>query len=329
MMAFVVLESLHGSVPFSFQPPDAVMAANPTPTNDDQLMVRVHDMVRGCQELETVIGIKQNTAEKMQAALDAAKAAKFEVGRLKKDRADRRTDFREMDREAELVLGRCRLRLVMLFGVAYSSAWDAAGFPNRSTMVPEVYAERLSLLAQLAGYFASHPEHESVDMGATAEICLATRQMLTADRGTVTQTKVQLRQAVMAKNATMKTLRKRMRGLIRELDILLAPDDSRWRMFGLHVPAHEPVPASVGKVTLTALNPGMAEASWEAVPHATRYQVQSRPLGGNEFAPVETVHDTKALLSDLPSGQMIEVRVIAANEQGEASPGPSTAIAVP
>ena len=64
-------------------PPDAAIAANPTPTNDAVLLARCHDLISGCEALEAEVGIKQNTAAVMQAAWDAANAAQAEVGQVK------------------------------------------------------------------------------------------------------------------------------------------------------------------------------------------------------------------------------------------------------
>lgn len=304
------------------------MAANPTPTNDHVLLARCHDLIRGCEALETEIGIKQNTAAKMQAAHDAAKAALLEVGRLKTERGKRRKDLRDRDREGEVVIGRCRLRLAMLFGNGYSAQWEAAGFHDRSTMVPEVFAKRLSLLSSLSLYFEQRPEHQSTDMQATAAVCHATFEALSDARSAVNHNKGVLRTAVVAKNAAFKKLRQKMRGLIWELGILLAADDPRWRRFGLNVPASEPMPQPVAEVTLTALGGGRVEVRWPPAPHATRYRVQMRVMGANEFATVSTVHDTETLLKELPPGEFIEMRVIAANQLDEANPSPVAMVVV-
>jgi hypothetical protein len=105
--------------------------------------------------------------------------------------------------------------------------WAAAGFPDRSTMVPEAFAKRRSLLAQLAGYFLANPQHQSVDMEARAEICHATHEALSDARSAVNHNKAELRTAVMAKNKALAALRQRMRGLIEELSIVLSDDDAR------------------------------------------------------------------------------------------------------
>ena len=47
------------------------MAANPTPTSDPVLMARCQDMLAGCLALEAELGVKQNTAAKLAADIQA------------------------------------------------------------------------------------------------------------------------------------------------------------------------------------------------------------------------------------------------------------------
>lgn len=285
-------------------------------------------MLAGCQALEVAVGVKQNTADKLQADLQAVRDTLAEVGRCKTALARRREEFRARDREGELELGRCRLRLAALFGSVFNAQWEAAGFSDRSTMVPEVFAKRMSLLEQLRLYFTAHPEHESVDMQATAAIVAATREALSGARSAVTHAEVVLRQAVMAKEKALVQLRRRMRALIRELDILMAPDDARWKSFGLKMPASGTSPEPVKRVTAEVLGQGRVLLTWPTAPHATRYRVQMREMGHAEFVFVATVHDTQWLMETPGLGGFIEIRVIAANEVDEVAPSPVTSVAV-
>lgn len=278
--------------------------------------------------LQEEVGVKQNTADKMEADLQAVTSVLAEVVRCKTELAKRREEFRNRDREGELVLGRCRLRLVALFGVGFSSNWEAVGFPDKSTMVPEVFAKRLDLLEQLRLYFTDHPEHESRSMQATAANCAGMHGVLTQARSAVNQAEVRLRQAVIAKDEALVQLRRRMRGLIRELDMVMEPDDPRWKVFGLNIPASGTSPEPVSQVKAEVLGQGRVLLTWPAAPHATRYQVQMREMGHTEFAPLATVHEPEWLLEKDGLGGFIEVRVIAANEVEEVAPSPVTSVAV-
>ncbi len=304
------------------------MATNPTPTNDAEMLALYGKLVQGCVELEGEIGINQTPVVSLQELLISAHAALTEVEKQKAERSTLRKELRDWDQESERVLSRCRLRLAALFGNGFSEQWQAAGFPDQSTMVPEVFAKRLALLAQLSAYFTANPEHESQDMRATTAICEMTHQSLSGVRALVDHHKSILQNAVQKKNATLKQVRKCLRSLIDELALLLTEDDVRWRRFGLNPPAGEPLPEPVDKVLLTPLGQGTLQAKWSPALHALRYHVQMRVMGFGDFATLTTLPETEILLQDLPPGEFIEVRVIAANTQEESAPCPASAVLV-
>jgi hypothetical protein len=137
-----------------------------------------------------------------------------------------------------------------------------------------------------------------------------------------------LRIAVVAKNKALKKLRKSWRSLIRELWLLLPPNDARWLRFGLKLPARLPMPQPVEQVMLEATGQGKVFVQWPPAPHATRYRVQWRRMDEAEFINAATVHEPKAWLHDLLPGESIEVRVIAANKAREVAPSPVATVVV-
>ncbi len=304
------------------------MAANPTPTSNPVLLARCRDMAAGCAALEGELGIKQWTAEKMEERIAAAAAADYGAGEAHGNMAERRRTLREAEKAGRQRITACRLRLTVVFGGAWSVQWAAAGFPDRKTMVPERHGLRLVLLGGLADYFKAHPEHASEDMGATEEACRAAHEALSDARSAVNGIKSGRRSSVADKRAAYKALRQAMRGLIQELSLLLSDDDARWLRFGLRIPARTTAPGAVRRVKLTALGGGNVQALWPAAPRATRYRVQIRLEGAADFTDAATVHGTEKMLTGLPPGQRLEVRIIAANEADEAAPCPPAAVTV-
>ncbi len=295
------------------------MAANPTPTSDPVLMARVSDMARACAGHGEEIGLKINTGPVMEEALQTVREALAEVGERKKTRGDRRKALREADAEGRRTLGRCRLRLVMFYGPTFNARWDAAGFPDRSTQVPESQAKRAALLSHLAGWFGGHPELESTDMQATAAACAAAKTAYQAARAAVNHGRTELRAAVKAKNQAVRKLRTRFRSLIDELTILLAEDDPRWRLFGLHPPAQLPAPRPVPSAQAERLADGGWLVSWKRGRHARRYRVQLQRPDGASPENLVTVRGFEVTLPprDFPPGGVLQI--IAANDAGEAA----------
>lgn len=296
------------------------MAANPTPTSDAVLMARLTDMARACAEHGEALGLKINTGSVMEAALEATRDALAEVGRLKSVRGERRKGLREADMAAERTLGRCRLRLVMFYGQNFNAQWDAAGFQDRSTQVPESQAKRSSLLSHLAGWFRLNPALESTDMQATATTCEAAHAAYQAAHTAVNRSKTELRVAVKTKDTAMRKLRDRFRSVIEELTVLLAADDARWRWFGLHVPAQLSTPRPVPSAQVEKLPAGDWLVTWQRGTHATRYRVQLQRPGETTFENLATVHDLEVTLPPMnfPPGSVLQI--IAANDAGEALP---------
>jgi len=296
------------------------MAANPTPTSDSVLLARLTDMARACAEHGEEIGLKINTGVVMAAALQATKEALVEVGKRKQARGERRKALREADVAAERTLGRCRLRLVMFYGQNFNVQWDAAGFPDHSTQVPESQAQRSALLSHLVGWFQSNPALESTDMQATATTCEAAHAAYQAAHTAVNRSKTELRVAVKTKDMAMRMLRDRFRSVIGELTVLLAADDARWRWFGLQVPAQLSTPRPVPAAQVEKLAAGDWRVTWQRGTHATRYRVQLQRPGETTFENLATVHGFEITLPpmDLLPGSVLQI--IAANEAGEASP---------
>lgn len=297
------------------------MAANPTPTNPSELLAALMDMARACAAHGDAMGLKINTGPVMEAAVKQAQDTQAEAGRWKAERGAARRAFLDADAESKRTLGRCRLRLVMFYGPTFNVSWDAAGFPDSSTQVPESQDKRAGLLTRLAGWFGAKPELESADMQATAVACTAAFESLRHARREVLRTEIGLAAAVQAKDEALEHLRTRYRSVISELHVLLAEDDARWRLFGLNEPAKLTAPDPVPAAKAEKLPTGAWLLTWERARHARRYRVQMRRPGSDSWEHLQTVHRLEILVQDLPTDLSAPAfQIIAANDAGEAAP---------
>lgn len=234
-----------------------IMAGNPTPDDDAVLLALAEDLADGCAAHEVTIGIKQNTEAVLRAAIAAVVAAKQVLGAANDLVSGRSVTLAAADDAGAVVIRNCRLRLIKVFGgQAYSAGWQEAGFPDGSTAVPASRNARFSLLATLAAYFTAHPTAESADMEATAAICTAAHTAISDARASLNAGESDQTTAEKAEDAALRTLRKRVRGLIDELGTLLADDDGRYEAFGLNIPATPVAPVAIASLTLTALGGG-------------------------------------------------------------------------
>ncbi|MBL9142865.1 MAG: hypothetical protein JNM99_04205 [Verrucomicrobiaceae bacterium] len=305
------------------------MASNPTPDNSDMLRALADRMADGCHTHEVAINILQNKEAAIRAAIAALVAADLALG-IKKHAVSQAYEALQAADEAGLtVLTNCKLRLGQKLGQRWSAAWEPTGFPSGSTAVPRTQDERFALLAALKAYFTAVPANESAEMEATAAACDAAVTALSDARQAVADAEVQQTTAFDARSVAIDGLRKRVRGLINELETLIAVDDPRWEAFGLNIPANPSAPEPVGILTAAALGNGRIEVSYDYATRATRFRVESLIIGvDTEWQTKASAKDLEVILKGYTAGQQVKVRVVSANEGGEAAPSPEVTVAV-
>ena len=256
------------------------MASNPTPDDDDVLIALTEDLADGCHLHEAAIGIKQNTEAVMRAAGTAASAAKMAIGAANGLVDQKYNLLQAADAAVTVVLKNCRLRLVKVLGSQYNSGWQEAGWPNQSTAIPDSQDQRFTLTGSLDLYFTAHPTAASVDMEATAAICHTAHESVSTARLAVNSAESAQTEAKKTDIATIKTLRKRVRGLIDELGTLVADDDGRYEAFGLTIPANPNAPEGIASLTLTAMGGGKVFAEWSYATRMTGTRLMLKRVGG-------------------------------------------------
>lgn len=305
------------------------MASNPTPDDDQILKALAEDLADGCQQHELAIGIKQNTEAVMRAAITALDAAKLARGQAE-TLVDTRHDAHQVaDTAGREVLKNCRLRLVKLFGTQYNNQWQTAGWPDGSTAIPTTQDMRFSLLGSLNVYFTAVPASESADMEATAAICAAAHTTISDARNALNNAETAQDSALADEKAAIRTLRKRVRGLIDEMGTLMADDDIRYRDFGLNVPANPSAPEGIESLTGTAPGGGKIHLAWSYATRMTGTRLRTKRAGIDEdYIPAGTADGLEKTLSGFEPGQTVEIIAIAYNDGGDAPPSPAATVVV-
>ena len=305
------------------------MSNNPTPDNNDILRALADRLADGCHTHEVSIGIAQNTEVKIRAAIAALAAAELQVG-LKKAAVSAAYDVLQTADDAGMeVLAHCKLRLAQKLGQRWSAAWEPTGFPGQSTAVPTTMDPRFTLLGDLKAYFTAVPANASTDMGATAALCDAAWTALSNARQAVADAESAQTTAMNVRRDAVDPLRKRVRGLINELEGLIADDDPRWEAFGLNIPANPSAPETVASVTAAALGNGRIEVSWDYATRAVRFRVETFITAVDlEWQGKGSFKDLEAILKGFTAGQVVKVRVIAGNDGGDAGPSPEASVTV-
>jgi hypothetical protein len=305
------------------------MASNPTPDNNDILRALADRMADGCHTHEVSMGIKQNTEAVLVAATTALDTAETQVGMKKLGVDEAYAALEVADEAGSTTLTNCKLRLAQKLGQRWSAAWEPTGFPNQSTGVPKTQDERFTLLKDLKNYFAEVPANESAEMGATAAICNAAWTALSTARQGVADAEYAQTMAFEARTTAGDALRKRVRGLITELETLISDEDPRWEAFGLNIPANPTAPEPVASVTVTPATNHRLEVSWPYAVRATRYRIEKKVAGVDaDFTNAASAKDLEVILKGFTAGQSVEVRVVATNDGGSAAPSPSATAVV-
>ena len=305
------------------------MSSNPTPDNNDILRALADRIADGCHQHEVAIGIKQNTEAATRANITALAQAELQTG-LKKAALSAAFDaLKAADEAGEAVLIACKLRLQLMLGQRWSAAWEPTGFPTRSVAVPDSQDERFTLLDSLKNYFTEVPAHESADMGATAALCATAWTNLSNARQAVANAESAQTTAFANRTAAETALRKRVRGLIEELEKLISDDDPRWEDFGLNIPANPSAPEPVASLTLTPASANRIEVNWPYAVRALRYIIEIFIVGvDTEWRTAVNAKDLTAILKGFTAGQTVKVRIVAANDGGNAAPSPEAEVVV-
>jgi hypothetical protein len=306
------------------------MATNPTPDDDDVVISLTEELADGCHVHEVSLGIKAQTEAVMRAALLGAKTALMGLGAAKVLRDQKEGLLETADAAGTVVLKNCRMRMVKLYGPKFDANWEAAGWPSQSTAVPENEDERFTLLGAMDLYLTANPGAESEAFDTTAALCHTAHEAVSDARGALNVAESAVTTAKKTTlPAAMRTLRKRVRGLIVELGNLLAEDDPRWEEFGLNIPANPSAPEAIDDLTLTALGGAKAFAQWPYASRMTGTRIMLKRIGvDDEPVSAGTVGGLEKMLPGLTVGQTIEVFVIAYNDGGDAPPSPTKSVVV-
>jgi hypothetical protein len=305
------------------------MASNPTPDDPDVLRALADRMADGCNQFEVILGIKQNMEAVMRAAINGLSLAETDLGLKKQATANAYVVLQTADDAGHVLLTSCKLRLATKYGQRWSADWEPTGFPDQSTTVPRTQDKRFTLLNALKNYFTVKPADEAADVGVTAAACDAQWSVISTARQGVANAESAQTTSFNARGAAVETLRKRVRGLIDELTLLLAADDARWENFGLNMPANPSTPEPVTSMTASALGSGRIEVGYPYATRATSYRIENFILGvSDDWAGVKIVKDLETILTGYTAGQTVKLRVVARNEGGDAQPCPEVTVVV-
>ena len=134
------------------------------------------------------------------------------------------------------------------------------------------------------------------------------------------------------KTSAMKALRKRVRGLINELEEILADDDPRWETFGLNIPANPSAPEGIASLTATAAGGGKIHLMWSYATRMVSTRILTKRTTGTEidddFVSAGTTGGLEKTLEGFVAGVIVLVKVIPYNDGGDGPESPTATVTV-
>ena len=222
-------------------------------------------------------------------------------------------------------------------GKKAGSGWEAAGFPAGSTAIPRNHEARDALLNAASAYLSLHPDYETSQPqknGPALAITSAQAAALHEDMGAA-QTLIDQREqaqaaAKLVRDADVEALYQEVSATIDELRDLLAPDDTRWELFGLNIPANPSPPEGVASLTLLPAGTGRLLAQWPYAVRAEYYRLFLKRLGmDDEPVNIADPRDLEHTLKNLEPGTTVEVHIVPMNEAGPGPASPTVSAVVP
>ena len=222
-------------------------------------------------------------------------------------------------------------------GKSANAGWQAAGFEQGSTAVPRTHNARASLVTAARAYLAAHSTYETTlphgpsdTLPITAARALQLQTDLTAAFALIDTRDAEQAACKATRDADQAALFDEVSMTIAELRDELEPDDVRWELFGLNIPANPNPPEAVASLELTAAGAGRVLFSWIYAVRAEYYRVFLKRVGVDaEFINVDDASDLEYIAKNLAPGSSIEGYVVPVNDGGEGPASPTVAFTLP
>lgn len=302
------------------------MAENITYKPLPALLTSAGDAATAAAELQLTVPLLQNPEPKIRLDIAALVAAINLYEQAKSGASARRVTMHEM---ADLALERLTLARDVfkpILGSQFGPAWQGLGMPD-SLSFPRSADELQPIIGLYKTFLVNNPERENEDLLITATAFDTLYTNLDAARNAVTAQDLVVDSTKIVRDEKAALLRKRMRSLVDELNMLLGPLDPRWKRYGFNMPGALETPDVPTDLTVILIGPNAAAMKWSASPRADYYRVWQKVHGSPEDpVPVGSPADLDFTIENLPANTALEISVSAVNNGGESALSPSFTI---
>ncbi len=290
---------------------------NEIPDQIPVLLTLAGDAADGAGLHEAGIPLLQNTQANISADITPLVDAIMAYGTGKNLLATRRATVETVLEDSRLFLTLSRDNFKPTLGYEYNQNWDLTGLIG-SLKVPRTDAETLPVLSSFKEFLAANPTMEVAAKNITATRADQLFTQLKAARSAVNAQESVVAALLTDRDLKAKKLRKRIRGLIEELNQTIDELDDRWLAFGLNKPGAQQTPDLVTDVVAMLIGPTAVALKWDTTARAEYYHVFKRVQGVDEdYVLVGSPADLDFTIENLPSGKQIDIVVSAVNNGGE------------
>ncbi|MDB6025358.1 MAG: hypothetical protein JWM68_1581 [Verrucomicrobiales bacterium] len=314
---FSVFSSAPGRCAYSKKEKDNVME-NPVATSIPDVMASAAKMKSAAENPDLGVPLVVNTAVNIGTDADALTTTRNNHEQGKVVLANSRAVLLSIIITVRVFLALGRDMMKPFFGNLYTEAFDILGFSNGKLQVPFTAEELLPMLQAYKAFYVANPLRENVPSNLTAAQAQVLYDQLNVASNNVSFKRAQVLGLKDVRDGATVQLRKRIRDVIKELEMRLDPLDSRWIAFGLNRPGAQETPDGVGQLTAVLIGPNAAALKWPAPARAEFYHVFRRIQGVDaEMVLIGSPADLDFNIENLPSNAHVDLAVAAVNSGGE------------
>ena len=295
------------------------MAENITYKPLPELLTSAGDAATAAAELILDVPLLQNTEPKIRIDIAALVAAINLYEQAKATLSGRRESVRAITETSVDRLTLTRDILKPILGSQFGPPWQALGMPD-SLAFPRPPAELQPIVQCYQTYLGNNPAQEIAAKQITAAAFDTLYHDLDAARNAVTAQELVVDLAKQDRDVKATQLRKRMRSLVDELNMLLGPLDPRWKRYGFNMPGAQETPDVPEGLSVVLVGPTAAACKWGASARAEYYRVWMKLHGSTEEpTAVGSPADLDFTLENLPANAQVDISVSAVNDGGESA----------
>ncbi|MDB6025175.1 MAG: hypothetical protein JWM68_1398 [Verrucomicrobiales bacterium] len=283
------------------------------------LLTSAGDAATAADALKLEVPLLQNSEPKIRIDIAALLLAINIYETAKTELSARRETVRTVTESTldRMILARDNFKPVL--GSQFGQPWVALGMPD-SLAFPRTAVELQPIVGSYKEYLETHPAQEVAAKEITAAAFDALFTGLNAARDAVTAQELVIDNAKGIRDDKAAILRKRMRSLVDELNMLLGPLDARWKRYGFNMPGAQETPDVPTNIQVILIGPNAAAMKWEAPARADYFRVWRRIIGVDaEPVAVGSPADLDFTLENLPAASTVEVYLSAVNNGGESA----------